>query len=152
MNRLSFTLKSWAESLAIMSAVIGASLNKPHTSVTALCMCVCMLACLLACLRPYTVNFKWARLNFNIRKIELMHSVGEGLLPECSVGDLERRWLKLKHAWQLTPCRYRSLTGGCPQAVQILIMMVVEVAQGKGHAQTALINTNNSAHDFSVKA
>ena len=30
-------------------------------------------------------------------------------------------------------------------------MMVVEVASGKGHAQTALINAKNSAHDFSVK-
>ena len=61
---------------------------------------------LLKRLRPYTVSFKWARLNFNITKIELMHSVGEGLLPECSVGYPELRRLKLKHAWQLTPCLY----------------------------------------------
>ena len=31
---------------------------------------------------------------------------GEGLLPECSVGDPELRRLKLKYAWQLTPCLY----------------------------------------------
>ena len=41
----------------------------------------------------------------NYEKTELMHAlgsrVGEGLLPECSVGDPERRRLKLKHAWQL---------------------------------------------------
>ena len=30
--------------------IIGASLSKPHTSGTALRMCVCMFACLLACL------------------------------------------------------------------------------------------------------
>ena len=35
-----------------------------------------------------------------------MHSLGEGLLPECSVGDPELRRLKLKYAWQLTPCLY----------------------------------------------
>ena len=35
---------------------------------------------------------------FNIMKIEFMHSVGEGLLSEYSVGDPERRRLKLEHA------------------------------------------------------
>ena len=30
--------------------LIGASLSKPHTSVTALCMCVCMYVCLSVCL------------------------------------------------------------------------------------------------------
>ena len=34
-------------------------------------------------------------------KINLMHLVGEGLLPECSIGDQEQTRLKLKHAWQL---------------------------------------------------
>ena len=38
--------------------------------------CACVFVCLLAaCLWPYTVNFKWAWLNFKITKIELMHSV-----------------------------------------------------------------------------
>ena len=73
----------------------------------------------------------------NYEKTELMHAigsrVGEGLLPECSIGDPEPRRLKLKHAWQLTPCRYRSLTAGFPQAVQISITTVVE-SPGKGHA------------------
>ena len=31
-------------------------------------------------------------------------------------------------------CLYRSSTAGCPQAVQISITTVVEVASGKGHA------------------
>ena len=35
------------------------------------CAHVCI--CLLACSWPYTINFKWACLNFNIKKIELMH-------------------------------------------------------------------------------
>ena len=59
--------------------------------------------------------------NFNITKIELMHS--ELLLLECSIGYLEL----------LLVC-YRSSTAGYPQAVQILITTVVEVASGKGHA------------------
>ena len=38
---------------------------------------------------------------FKFTKIEL---VGEGLMPECSVHDPQRRRLKLKHAWQLLVC------------------------------------------------
>ena len=52
---------------------VGATLSEPHTSKTALCTCMCMLACLLASLQPHTVNFKWARSNLNINKIELVH-------------------------------------------------------------------------------
>ena len=69
-----------------------------------------------------------------------MHALSRWrLLPEFSVGDPERRQLKLKHAWRLTcictPCCYRSSTAGCPQAVQISITTMVEVAPGiKGHA------------------
>ena len=75
-------------------------------------------------------------LNFNNTKIELMHSVGdhEGLLPESSVDYLELRRLKLKHTLHLTPCLLRLSMAGCPQAVQISIMTVVEVASGKDHA------------------
>ena len=40
----------------------GASLSKPHTSVTALRMRVCMLVCLD---RLLTVNFKWAHSNIS---------------------------------------------------------------------------------------
>ena len=57
-----------------INLVIGASLSEPHTSVTALRMCVCV--CMSVCLRPYTENFKRARLNFNITKMEL------GVKPE----------------------------------------------------------------------
>ena len=50
------------------------------------------------------------------------------------VGYMELR-LKLKYTWQLfLVCLYRSSTAGCPQAVQISITTVVEVASGKGHA------------------
>ena len=74
-------------------------------------MCVCMLAC-----SHNTVNFKRAHLNFNITKIELMHSVGdrEGLLLECSAGYLELRRLKLKHTWQLTACLLQIIDGRLP--------------------------------------
>ena len=52
------------------------------------------------------------------------------LLPECSIGNLMWRQLKMKHAWQLT-CglyTYQPSTAGCSQQT------VVEVASGKGHA------------------
>ena len=78
---------------------IGASLSEPHTSGTALRTCVCMFACLLACLLAAIYRkFLMIGLNFNITKIELMYSIGEGLLSECSVGDPEWRRLKLEHA------------------------------------------------------
>ena len=54
--------------------------------------CTCACVCLLA-----AIYRKIAQLNFNVTKIKLMHSVGEGLLPECRVGDPEWRQLKLKH-------------------------------------------------------
>ena len=75
-------------------------------------------------------------LNFNNTKIELMHSVGdhEGLLPESSVDYLELRRLKSKHTLHLTPCLLRLSTAGYPQAVQISITTVVEVASSKDHA------------------
>ena len=63
----------------------------------------------------------------------------EWLLPECSIGDLKRRRLYLKHTWHLTPNHYRSLTASCPQAGKNLITTVVEVAAGKGHAYVATL-------------
>ena len=79
---------------------------------TALRTCMCILACL----QPYTVNFKISCLDFIITKIELMHSVGnhEGLLPECSIGYLELRRLKLKDTWQLIPCLLQIINGRLP--------------------------------------
>ena len=73
----------------------------PTTVVIKICtVCVYVRTCLLAC------SHILGNLNERsyITKIELMHSVGEGLLPEFSIGDSERRRLKLKHAWQFTPC------------------------------------------------
>ena len=45
-----------------------------------------------------------------------MHSVvdREVLLPQCSVGYLELRRLKLKHTWQLTPCLLQIINGRLP--------------------------------------
>ena len=45
-----------------------------------------------------------------------MHSVGnhEGLLPECSIGYLELRRLKLKDTWQLIPCLLQIINGRLP--------------------------------------
>ena len=80
--------------------------EEPHTSGTALCMCMCMFACL----QSYTVNFKWAYLNISWRQNVLGGSchaqpaVGKGLSAreQCRCErSLEQRWLKLMHAWQL---------------------------------------------------
>ena len=73
------------------------SLSEPHTSGTALCMCVCMSVCMFVCLQPYTVNSKLTHLNILQSLNALVF-----LQLECSVGDLKQRLLKLKHAWQLT--------------------------------------------------
>ena len=55
--------------------IIGASLSEPYTSMMHCTrMCVSMLVRLDW---PLTGNFKWACLNFNITKIELVHSVGD---------------------------------------------------------------------------
>ena len=43
-----------------------------------------------------------------------------------------------------------TTNGRPPQVVKLVIWMVVEVALGKGHTQTALINARNLAHSFSV--
>ena len=81
-----------------------------------------------------------------------MHLVGdrEGLLPECSAGNLELRRLKLKHTWQLTACLLQIINGSLPMGSTISIMTVVLSGRahqdGKGHAYTALINVRNSAH------
>ena len=69
-------------------------------------------------------------------------------MPECSI-SAGAETTEVEHAWQLTPCCYKSLTTGFPQAVQILITTMVEVAPGKGHR--GMNGTYNSADDFSVK-
>ena len=79
--------------------IIGASLTKPHTSVTALHMWVCIYACLFACLdRPLTVNFNERIQIFHEDRPEACKTSG-GLLSECDIGDPKQRRLKLKHAW-----------------------------------------------------
>ena len=73
-----------------MLQVFGVSLNKPHTSVTVLHMCVCMVAWLW----PHTINLKWAQINISQRSNVHVHvhfsSVESGsvhLLPNevCSM-------------------------------------------------------------------
>ena len=49
--------------------VFGVSLNKPHTSVTVLHMCVCMVAWLW----PHTINLKWAQINISQRSNVHVH-------------------------------------------------------------------------------
>ena len=65
-----------------------------HCACVCVCVCVCMLVCLLA-----AIHRKFELSTFKFTKIEpmCMHSIGEGLLPEYSIGDLEWRPLKLKH-------------------------------------------------------
>ena len=68
------------------------------------------------------------------------------LLPECSVGNLKWRQLKMKHTWQLT-CglyTYRPSTAGCSQ------WQFMDGSQGKGFAYKWYINTTDSAYDLSV--
>ena len=82
-----------------MKQLIGASLSEPHTSVTSLRTCVCMFACL----RAWTDHLPKI-LNEHIQiflEVDIVKHVkaSAGLLSECSVGDLERRRLKLKHVW-----------------------------------------------------
>ena len=107
--------------------------------------------CVHVCLDwPLTKNFKWACLNFNITKIKLVHSVGdrEGLLPECIVSYLELSWST--HGNLLLDC-YRSSTAGCTQAVQILIMTVVESSHFRTVTAMAKRQKFNSCYDFGVK-
>ena len=81
-----------------------------------------------------------------------MHLVGdrEGLLPECSPGNLELRRLKLKCTWQLTACLLQIINGSLPTGSTISITTVVKRscfrtvrAMPKRHLA---INIRNSAH------
>ena len=52
-----------------------------------------------------------------------MHLVGdrEGLLPQCSAGNLELRRLHLKRTWQLTACLLQIINGSLPTGSTISI-------------------------------
>ena len=68
-----------------------------------------------------------------------MHLEGdcEGLLPECSAGNLELRRLKLKHKWQLTACLLQIIDGSLPtgSTISITTWLSGRARQdGKGHA------------------
>ena len=46
---LIYVIDCWLFGVLTLCRIFGASLSEPHTSVTALHMCMCMFACLLAC-------------------------------------------------------------------------------------------------------
>ena len=79
-------------------------------------------------------------------KIKLM---GEGLLPECNVGDLEQRrrthgnlfLAATDHQWQAAHRQYKFRSRQWLKSLQVLAM----------HERHLAINTRNPAHDFSVK-
>ena len=125
--------------------VIGASLNRPHTSVTALRTCMCVLACLLVCLWPYTVNLKWAHSRRSI--LCSKHVIKRATaMPKCSV----QRKVKARVATSAL-CFYRTSTVGHSQAVQI--WTVVEVTSGRAsHAwhERHSNSRNCQAHELIV--
>ena len=100
--------------------------------------CVCLSVCLPA------VNFKWMHLSiFWTSSCTQTTARVQHWQPEAKTAEVE--------AWQLT-CglySYRPSTAGCSQWCKLL--MVVEVASGKGRAWKALIQASDSAHDLSVK-
>ena len=68
-----------------------------------------------------------------------MHLEGdrEGLLPECSAGNLESRRLKLEHKWQLTACLLQIIDGSLPtgSTISITAWLSGRARQdGRGHA------------------
>ena len=87
--------------------LIRASLSEPHTSVNSLRTCVCMYVCMLA----WTDHLPKI---LNERVFLILRRSSSWLLPECSVGYLELRRLKLKHTWHLTPCLLQIINGRLP--------------------------------------
>ena len=71
--------------------------------------------------------------------------MGEEVLSECSISDLKRRRLKLKHAWQHTSglCCYGSSTGST-NLIWIVMTVAEVIAAGKG--MHIFINTGDSVH------
>ena len=69
-----------------------------------------------------------------------MHLEGdrEGLLSECSAGNLESRRLKLKHKWQLTACLLQIIDGSLPTGSTISITMVVKWFRASGRRVRAM--------------
>ena len=86
-----------------------------------------------------------------------MHSVsvGEGLLLEFSIGEPEWRWDDWSWSTHgnllLAATDHQHQTAHTGSTNSITTVVDSEVAPGKGHAKTILINIDNSAHDFSVK-
>ena len=94
-------------------------MSNPHTSMISLRTCVCMFACLH---RPLTVHtFEMSAFKY-FTKIYCEACEGRGgLLSEWSVGDPERRRLKLKHAWHWFV--FLLTTAGHSQVAQIYCNM-----------------------------
>ena len=98
---IQWTFCSRMDYIPIDGCIFGASLRNPHTSVTALSMCVnlSMFVCLFVCLFVWTDHL----LQISSRRL-ILHTSREQL-SECSVvGNPERRRLKLKHAGSLYVC------------------------------------------------
>ena len=66
----------------IHNGVIGVSLSDPHTSETALCMCVSIYTCL----QPYTVTFKWGHSNILWRSISWSICIWRPMEGYCQSG------------------------------------------------------------------
>ena len=121
------------------SYIIGASLSKPHTDcIVHACVYLASYAFLD---RPLT---KWSHSNISQRLILCREAI-EGLLSECSIRDPKR---KSEHTWHWFVLLLT--TAGRSQAVQIQYgWWLTGSLQVAGH--TALIDTRNLAHDFSIK-
>ena len=89
--------------------------------------CVCLSVCLSVCLQPYTENFKWALLNFNITKIKL------GVWSWSLKARVHRRLPGV----EMTEVEVHMATYSRRQVAHRhtnLITAVVEVTSGKDHA------------------
>ena len=50
------------------------------------CVCVCVCVYIIVLAHGYILKILNERIKYFTTRIELVNSVGEGLLPECSVG------------------------------------------------------------------
>ena len=112
-------------------------------------MCMCIYACLLACLLGLTTYRKFEMISSKcFSKIDwrafLMIEPGDE--ANCVRVQHRQPVTKMTEVVLLPTINGRVLTGSTN-----LILTVVEIASGKGHAKTALVNTRNLPQHFSVK-
>jgi len=92
----------------------------------------------------YTINFKLTHLNIFEAWLSLYTQYRWRLQPECNVGDLKWRRLKLKHAWFVV-CIVQTFNN---RLQRCKLWTVVEVGPC---INSTLINTRDPTHDLSVK-